>query len=67
MGSKSLTNVVTQNSIALNAYIYGYALLATPAFAVHLLTAQAMLAIHWSPLMPRSSSSGGPRSALMPK
>ncbi|EOD45814.1 putative protein kinase domain-containing protein [Neofusicoccum parvum UCRNP2] len=24
MGSKSLTNVVTQNSIALNAYIYGY-------------------------------------------
>ncbi|KAF4301227.1 protein kinase domain-containing protein [Botryosphaeria dothidea] len=25
MGSKSLTNVVTQNSIALNAYIYGYA------------------------------------------
>ncbi|OJD34936.1 protein kinase domain-containing protein [Diplodia corticola] len=25
MGSKSVTNVVTQNSIALNAYIYGYA------------------------------------------
>lgn len=65
MGSKSVTNVVTQNSIALNAYIYGY--VPCPASHHSPLTRPAMPATRWSLPTPLSSSCGGPRSVLMPK